>query len=160
MHNYCCNIVYIQCYIPTNVGCFLVTMCKTYCFFYFAHTDAIALTTLNYTSYYTLHPKLFECTFCTLNYDTCYTLHPDVKFAVNLDGKIWHHMKKPNCPSSPCGLSFALAFGIDLDSSLFCLIVFLSPKVRVRLLLLFLYATEVPLSYRCRFVLAFERLLL
>ena len=36
---------------------------------------------------YTLHLKLLKCTFCALNYP-CYTLHPDVKFAVNLDGKI------------------------------------------------------------------------
>ena len=31
--------------------------------------------------------------------------------------------------SSPCGLSLAATFVFDLDSSLFCLIVFLSPKV-------------------------------
>ena len=43
---------------------------------------------------------------------------------------------------------------------LFCLIVILFPKVRVRLLLLFLYATEVLLSYKCRFVSTFEKLLL
>ena len=36
--------------------------------------------------------------FAPLNYDTCYTLHPNVKFAVNLDGKVWHHVKRPNCP--------------------------------------------------------------
>ena len=55
-------------------------------------------TTLNYTLYYTLQPKFFECIFYTLNYDPYYTLHPhprDIKFAIKLDGKIWHHMKKP-----------------------------------------------------------------
>ena len=39
-------------------------------------------TTLNYTSYYTLYPKIFEYTFWTLNYDSCYTLHPNYKFRV------------------------------------------------------------------------------
>ena len=43
------------------------------------------ISTLNYTPYFTLHPKLFECTFCTLNYDFYYTLHPDIKFTINLD---------------------------------------------------------------------------
>ena len=55
-------------------------------------------TTLNNTSNYTLHSKLFECTFCTLHYDSCYTLHPDINFIVNLDGKVWHHMKILNWP--------------------------------------------------------------
>ena len=41
--------------------------------------------TLNYVIYYTLHPKLFECTFYTINYDPCYTLHTNVKFGVNLN---------------------------------------------------------------------------
>ena len=45
-------------------------------------------TTLNYTSDYTLHPKLFGCTFCTLNYDICYTLHLGLKFSVILDGNL------------------------------------------------------------------------
>ena len=49
--------------------------------------------------------------------------------------------------------------GLIWTLPLFCLIVILSPKVKVRLLLLFLYATEVLLSYRCRFVSTFERLL-
>ena len=31
-----------------------------------------------------LHSKLFECTFYTLNYDSYYTLHPAVKFTINL----------------------------------------------------------------------------
>ena len=35
-----------------------------------------------------------------LNYDPCYTLHLDVKFAVNLNGKVWYHMKWLNYPSS------------------------------------------------------------
>ena len=42
---------------------------------------------------YILHSKLFECTFCTLNYYPCYTLHPVIKFAINLNGKILHHVK-------------------------------------------------------------------
>ena len=35
-------------------------------------------TSLNFTTYYTLHPKFFECTFFTLNFNHCYTLHPDL----------------------------------------------------------------------------------
>ena len=58
------------------------------------------MTTLNYTPSYILHPKIFECTFCTLNYDYCYILHPNVKFAVNLDKKAWHHVKKTQLLSS------------------------------------------------------------
>ena len=50
-------------------------------------------TILNYTLNYTFHHKLFERTFCTINYNICYTLHPDIKFAVNLDGKVYHHVK-------------------------------------------------------------------
>ena len=50
-------------------------------------------TILNYTLNYTFHHKLFKRTFCTLNYNICYTLHPDIKFAVNLDGKVYHHVK-------------------------------------------------------------------
>ena len=42
---------------------------------------------LNYTLNYTLHAKLFECTFCTKNYDSCYILYPNVKFVFNLNGK-------------------------------------------------------------------------
>ena len=57
-------------------------------------------TTLNYISDYTLHSKLFECTFCTINYDHCHILHPDVKFSVNFDEKVWHYVKRSNCSSS------------------------------------------------------------
>ena len=39
----CVYCIYTWCYRPTNVGSFWVKMCKTYCFFYFAHTDAIGL---------------------------------------------------------------------------------------------------------------------
>ena len=42
-------------------------------------------TILNYTPNYTLHPKLFECTFCTINYNPYYTLHYNVNFRVKLD---------------------------------------------------------------------------
>ena len=45
-------------------------------------------------------PKLFECIFYTINYNICYSLHPDIMFVINLDGKVWHHMKLANCPSS------------------------------------------------------------
>ena len=45
-------------------------------------------TIIKYTFNYTLHLKIFKCKFYTLNYDYCYTLHPDIKFTVNLDGKI------------------------------------------------------------------------
>ena len=48
--------------------------------------------TINYTSYYTLHYKLFEWMFCILNYDFCYTLHIDVNFAINLDGNLKFRM--------------------------------------------------------------------
>ena len=43
--------------------------------------------TLNYILCYTLHLKIFKCTFSTLNYDPCYNLPHNVKFAVNLSGK-------------------------------------------------------------------------
>ena len=39
-----------------------------------------------------LHPQV-------LNYDHCYTLHSDIKFVVNLNRKIWNHLKRPNCLS-------------------------------------------------------------
>ena len=45
-------------------------------------------TIIKYTFNYILHLKIFKCMFYTLNYDYCYTLHPDIKFTVNLDGKI------------------------------------------------------------------------
>ena len=57
-------------------------------------------TALNYISDYTLHSKLFKCTFCTINYDHCHILHPDVKFSVNFDEKVWHYVKRSNCSSS------------------------------------------------------------
>ena len=44
--------------------------------------------TLNYISDYTLYHKLFKSTFCIINYNSCYTLHPNIKFAINLDGKV------------------------------------------------------------------------
>ena len=50
--------------------------------------EKLHFTTLNYTPNYILHHKLFECRFCTINYDIWYTLHLDIKFVVNLDGKI------------------------------------------------------------------------
>ena len=37
MHSYYSNFGYIQTYAPTNVGVFLVKMCKTNLFFYFAN---------------------------------------------------------------------------------------------------------------------------
>ena len=39
-------------------------------------------TTINYTPDYTLHSKLFKCTFYTINY---HTLHPTVTFTVKLN---------------------------------------------------------------------------
>ena len=50
------------------------------------YREKLHFITINYTQYYTLYPKLFECTFCTLNYNHCYTLHPNVKFTDSLDG--------------------------------------------------------------------------
>ena len=47
--------------------------------------EKLYFTTLNYTSDYTLHPKLFEFTLYILNYDPCYTLHPNVNFIIKLD---------------------------------------------------------------------------
>ena len=52
--------------------------------------EKLHFTTLNYNSYYTLHPKLFECTICTLNYNTYYPLPLDVSFTVILDGTFMH----------------------------------------------------------------------
>ena len=65
----------------------------------FKSLGKLRFTNLNYTSDYTLDHKLFECMFCTLNYDPYYTLHLEVKFAVNLDGKVELRVKIPNCPS-------------------------------------------------------------
>lgn len=50
--------------------------------------------TLNCIIDYTLHFKLFESTFCYLNYDHYYTLHLNINFVVNLDGKVWHYVKR------------------------------------------------------------------
>ena len=66
---------------------------------HFKSLGKLRFTNLNYTSDYTLHPKFFKCMFFILNYDPYYTLHLDVKFAVNLDGKVEHRVKRPNCPS-------------------------------------------------------------
>ena len=41
-------------------------------------------TILNYTLDYTLHPKLFECTFYTLNFNIYYILHPKITFTIIL----------------------------------------------------------------------------
>ena len=46
--------------------------------------------TLNYALDYTLHPKLFDCTFCTINYHTYHTLHPGVIFAVIFNRILLH----------------------------------------------------------------------
>ena len=43
--------------------------------FFFFFFEKLHFTTLDYTPNYTLHPKLFGCTFCTLIYHICYTLH-------------------------------------------------------------------------------------
>ena len=67
--------------------------------------------TLNYTLDYTLHHKLFECTFCTINYYIYYTLHPDVNFTIMLGGNLehmtctcvllkWHKVERPKTPLS------------------------------------------------------------
>ena len=48
------------------------------------YSEKLHFTTLNYISYYTFHPTLFECMFCTLNYYSYYTLHLNIKFAINL----------------------------------------------------------------------------
>ena len=47
-------------------------------------------TGLHYAPDYTLHHKLFECTFCTLNYHTYHTLHPGVTFFVMFNGMLLH----------------------------------------------------------------------
>ena len=49
-------------------------------FFFFFKLHFI---TLNCTSFYTLHSKLFECMFCTINYDSYYILHHAVKLNEN-----------------------------------------------------------------------------
>ena len=48
---------------------------------------------LNYTQNYILHFKLFEYTYCTISYDFYYILHIDIKFAINLDEKVWYYVK-------------------------------------------------------------------
>ena len=50
-------------------------------------TQKLHFTSLNYIPKYTLHYKLFECTFYNINYNSCYTLHVNIKFFVNLDEK-------------------------------------------------------------------------
>jgi len=45
------------------------------------------ITTLNYTTKYTLRPKLWEYTVSTLNYNLFYTLHIAVNFAIILNEK-------------------------------------------------------------------------
>ena len=51
-------------------------------------------TTLNYAPNYTLHPKLFECTFCTLNYHTLHSklshFAPWCNFAIMFDRMLLH----------------------------------------------------------------------
>ena len=61
----------------------------------FSFLEKLHFTTLNYILDYSLHHKLFDCMFCTSNYDHYYNLHPDVKFAINLDEKVCHHLKDP-----------------------------------------------------------------
>ena len=69
-------------------------------FILFFFKEKLHFSTLNYILWYILHPKLFECTFCIINYDFCYTLHHNIKSGVNLDGKVWHYVKRPNYPFS------------------------------------------------------------
>ena len=51
MHSYCSKNEYIQWYTKADVGSFLVKLCKTYHFFYFASINAI---TLRYSKIYNL----------------------------------------------------------------------------------------------------------
>ena len=46
--------------------------------------------TLNYSSNYSLHHKLFGCIVCTLNYNSRYTLHSVVSFTIKLDENMKH----------------------------------------------------------------------
>ena len=46
--------------------------------------EKLHFTILNYTLDYTLHPKLFKCTFCTLNFNIYYTLQSKITFTIIL----------------------------------------------------------------------------
>ena len=70
------------------------------CFFFFfpmilgmEHNEEIIF--YYYKLYIQLHfaPLNFSnAWFYILNYDHCYTLHSDIKFIINLDGKIWKYL--------------------------------------------------------------------
>ena len=62
--------------------------------------EELHFTILNYILGYILYFKFFKCVFYILNYDTYYILYLNVKFTINLDGNVWHHVKRSNCPSS------------------------------------------------------------
>ena len=62
--------------------------------------EELHFTILNYILEYILFSKFFKCILCILNYDTCYILYLNVKFTINLDRNVWHHVKRPNCHSS------------------------------------------------------------
>ena len=97
-----CTVTYSAVRLYHFVGCFGVVFAVfwTPLFYTIYFKGELHFIILNYAINYTLHHKLFKYTFCTIVYDLCYTLHPNVKFAVNLNGKVWHHVKWPNCPSS------------------------------------------------------------
>ena len=65
--------------MPNEAICFILLWRNHF------YWEKLHFITLNYIPYYTLHPTLFEYTFCALNYDSCYTLHLNIKFSINLD---------------------------------------------------------------------------
>ena len=96
------SIIFIECTTWQNFMLSHIRSLLIYIYIYILifFLEKLYFTILNYTFDYTLHHKLFKCTFYTLNYDYCYTLYPNIKFTINLNGKVWHHVKIPNCSFS------------------------------------------------------------
>ena len=78
-------------YIYIYIFFFLLSSHFFMCLFHFQFRlfilVKITLYILNYTLDYTLHPKIFEHTFCILKY---HTLHLDITFVVIFNGMLLH----------------------------------------------------------------------
>ena len=72
MHGYCSTYVFIHNFTPTDVGVFLVKMCISQHFFYFALTDASALMSLNICFFHQNLDKLLPSNICPLAYQLQY----------------------------------------------------------------------------------------
>ena len=57
--------------------------------------EKLHFTTLNYTLFYTYHPKLWEWTLTPLNYYECNTLHPTIHLSIKFDRKPSQRPKYP-----------------------------------------------------------------